>query len=46
MKGSKEFFEELMDGEEYAVVMTRLQTYHQIDDHIKEQSTLTKGLEM
>ena len=41
MKGSKEFFEELMDGEEYAVVMTRLQTYHQIDDHIKEQSTLT-----
>ena len=41
MKGSKAFFEELMDGEEYAVVMTRLQTYHQIDDHIKEQSTLT-----
>ena len=41
MKGSKEFFEELMDGEEYAVVMTRMALYHEIDDHIKQQSTLT-----
>ncbi len=41
MKGSKEFFEELMEGEEYAVVMARMAIYHEIDDHIKQQSTLT-----
>ena len=41
MIGSKDFFEELMDGEEYAVVMMRMDAYHEMHESLKERATLT-----
>lgn len=40
MKGSKEFFEELQDLEEYAILMMRMEIYHELDEYTKANSTL------
>tara|TARA_R110000823_G_C15587351_1_gene463826 strand:+ start:138 stop:389 length:252 start_codon:yes stop_codon:yes gene_type:complete len=40
IKGSKEFYEELQEGDEYAIVTMMVNDYHSLPDNIKGKSTV------